>query len=80
MEIAIRPLDGRDVAEADRIFRVAFGTFLGLPEPASFMGDADLVGTRWWATPSAAFGATLVTNSSVRTSSLTGAASASSGR
>lgn len=57
MEIAIRPLDGRDVAEADRIFRVAFGTFLGLPEPASFMGDADLVGTRWWAAPSAAIGA-----------------------
>lgn len=57
MEIAIRPLDGRDVAEADRIFRVAFGTFLGLPEPASFMGDADLVGTRWWAAPTAAFGA-----------------------
>lgn len=57
MEITIRPLDGHDVAEADRIFRVAFGTFLGLPEPTSFMGDADLVGTRWWATPSATFGA-----------------------
>lgn len=57
MDIAIRALDGRDVAEADRIFRVAFGTFLGLPKPDSFMGDADLVGTRWWAAPSAAFGA-----------------------
>lgn len=57
MDIAIRPLDGRDVAEADRIFRIAFGTFLGLPDPGSFMGDADLVGTRWWAAPSAAFGA-----------------------
>jgi GNAT superfamily N-acetyltransferase len=57
MDIAIRPLDGRDVAEADRIFRVAFGTFLGLPRPESFMGDADLVGTRWWAAPSSAFGA-----------------------
>jgi len=57
VDIAIRPLDGRDVAEADRIFRVAFGTFLGLPEPETFMGDADLVGTRWWTAPSAAFGA-----------------------
>lgn len=57
MDIAIRPLDGRDVAEADRIFRVAFGTFLGLSNPSTFMGDADLVGTRWWAAPSATFGA-----------------------
>ena len=57
MDITIRPLDGRDVAEADRIFRAAFGTFLGLPEPTSFMGDAELVGPRWWAAPSAAFGA-----------------------
>lgn len=57
MDIAIRPLDGRDVAEADRIFRVAFGTFLGMPRPETFMGDADLVSTRWWAAPSAAFGA-----------------------
>lgn len=57
MDIAIRALDGRDLAEADRIFRVAFGTFLGLPKPESFMGDADLVGTRWWAAPSASFGA-----------------------
>lgn len=57
MDIAIRALDGRDVAEADRIFRVAFGTFLGMPRPETFMGDADLVGTRWWASPSASFGA-----------------------
>jgi len=57
MDIVIRPLEGRDVAEADRIFRLAFGTFLGLPEPQSFMGDADLVGTRWWAAPSSVLGA-----------------------
>ena len=57
MDIVIRALDGRDVAEADRIFRVAFGTFLGLPKPESFMGEADLVGARWWASPSAVLGA-----------------------
>ncbi len=57
MDIAIRALDGRDVVEADRIFRLAFGTFLGLPKPESFMGDADLVGTRWWVAPSAVLGA-----------------------
>lgn len=27
--------------EADCIFRVAFGTFLGLPNPIEFFGDAD---------------------------------------
>jgi GNAT superfamily N-acetyltransferase len=29
--------------EADRIFRLAFGTFLGLPDPSSFMGDRQKV-------------------------------------
>ena len=57
MEIAIRPLAERDLPEADRIFRLAFGTFLGIPDPTSFMGDADLVKTRWRADPSAALGA-----------------------
>lgn len=57
MDITVRPLDGRDVAEADRIFRLAFGTFLGMPKPQSFMGDADLIGTRWWAAPSSVLGA-----------------------
>jgi hypothetical protein len=51
MDIAIRPLDEQDLPEADRIFRVAFGTFLGLPDPLSFMGDADLVRTRWRTDP-----------------------------
>jgi GNAT superfamily N-acetyltransferase len=55
--IRIRPLEEQDLDAADRIFRVAFGTFLGLPEPTTFMGDADLVATRWRADPSAAFAA-----------------------
>ena len=29
-----------DLDEADRIFRVAFGTFLGVPEPEPFFGAA----------------------------------------
>jgi GNAT superfamily N-acetyltransferase len=36
-----------ELAEADRILRVAFGTFLGLPNPAEFMGDRDLLISRW---------------------------------
>ena len=57
MGIDVRPLDEGDLSEADRIYRLAFGTFLGLPDPMSFMGDADLVNTRWRAAPAAALGA-----------------------
>jgi GNAT superfamily N-acetyltransferase len=56
-EITIRPLCEEDLPSADRIMRLAFGTFLGLPDPLKFMGDADYVRTRWRADPSAAFGA-----------------------
>ena len=54
---AIRLLLESDLPAADRILRLAFGTFLGLPDPMKFMGDADYIRTRWLADPSAAFGA-----------------------
>lgn len=54
---AIRPLGETDLDAADRIFRLAFGTFVGLPDPLAFMGDADLVRTRWHTDRSSAFGA-----------------------
>jgi GNAT superfamily N-acetyltransferase len=50
----VRGLQKDDLAEADRIFRIAFGTFLGLPDPATCFGDADYVRTRWGANPEAA--------------------------
>jgi GNAT superfamily N-acetyltransferase len=56
-EITIRSLREEDLTSADQIMRLAFGTFLGLPEPLKFMGDADYVRTRWLADPSASFGA-----------------------
>jgi N-acetylglutamate synthase-like GNAT family acetyltransferase len=52
--IEIRLMEQSDIAEADRIMRLAFGTFLGLPNPLSFTGDADYVKTRYKADPSAA--------------------------
>lgn len=58
-DVSIRPLEERDVPAADRIFRLAFGTFLGLPDPLAFTGDAELVRTRWRATPHGAFAATV---------------------
>jgi GNAT superfamily N-acetyltransferase len=55
--ISVRSLHESDLATADHIVRLAFGTFLGLADPASFMGDAGYVRTRWKADPSAAFAA-----------------------
>ena len=57
--VRVRPLAAEDLDEADRICRVAFGTFLGLPEPEKFFGDADMVRTRWRADPDAGLAAEL---------------------
>ncbi|MFE1443584.1 GNAT family N-acetyltransferase [Streptomyces sp. NPDC058739] len=57
--VSVRPLAGPDLDRADEIFRVAFGTFLGIPEPQTFFGSADYVRTRWAADPRAAFAATV---------------------
>jgi GNAT superfamily N-acetyltransferase len=55
LTVTVRPLLEADLEAADRVMRLAFGTFLGLPDPLQFMGDADYVYTRWRADPSAAF-------------------------
>jgi N-acetylglutamate synthase-like GNAT family acetyltransferase len=52
--IEIRLMQQNDISDADRIMRHAFGTFLSLPDPMSFMGDGDYVKTRYIANPSAA--------------------------
>jgi GNAT superfamily N-acetyltransferase len=57
MEITIRPLKENDLPDADRIFRLAFGTFVGLPDPMAFAGDAAHVRTRWLVDPAATLGA-----------------------
>ncbi len=51
----VRPLKEEDLSTADLIFRLAFGTFLGLSEPTRFAGDSDYVRTRWRADPAASF-------------------------
>src|SRR5262245_29939989 len=56
-DIVVRPLRESELAIADHIMRLAFGTFLGVPDPASFLGDAGYVRTRWKASPDAAFAA-----------------------
>ncbi len=60
---AIRPVVGRlrekDLPEAARIVRLAFGTFLGAPDPETFWADRDYVYGRQPAAHVASFGATL---------------------
>lgn len=51
--VSIRPLQEGELDDADRIFRRAFGTFLGLPDPMVFMSGAQLVHARWRADPTA---------------------------
>src|SRR5215213_7790352 len=56
-DVLIRPLRAADLSTADRVRRLAFGTFLGLPDPLSFRGDASPVRTRYLVDPSSSFAA-----------------------
>lgn len=44
--IKVNLLKKNELSEADRIFRLAFGTFLGLPDPSTFMEGRDLTVSR----------------------------------
>lgn len=49
--VSIHPLEEGELDDADRIFRRAFGTFLGLPDSMAFMSGSQLVHARWRADP-----------------------------
>jgi hypothetical protein len=49
LPIKIGPLRESDLPEADRIMRLAFGTFLGIPDPTNFMGDRNFMAPRFHA-------------------------------
>jgi GNAT superfamily N-acetyltransferase len=55
MSVAIRPLQEADLEAADKVRRLAFGTYFGLPDPLSFSGTARLVEARYRAWPDGAF-------------------------
>jgi predicted N-acetyltransferase YhbS len=57
MEFIVRSLRKEELETADHIMRVAFGTFMGVPDPSSFGEGMDHIRTRWLADPKAAFGA-----------------------
>ena len=46
-QIRVGLLKKDEIGEAGRILRLAFGTFLGVPNPLEFMGDRDLMTPRW---------------------------------
>ena len=45
--IKVSPLKQNELEEAHRIPRLAFGTFLGMPDPLQFMGDRNLISPRF---------------------------------
>src|SRR5690242_4886032 len=57
VKISIRPLQQRDLPAAQSIFRIAFGTFLGLPDPHTLWPDRDTITVRWHADQHAAVAA-----------------------
>ena len=59
VDVTIRPLQESELPAADKIFRLAFGTFLGLPEPETFWSDTDFLRPRWKADPTRVFAAGL---------------------
>ncbi|HEX4900418.1 MAG TPA: hypothetical protein VFV61_07785, partial [Pyrinomonadaceae bacterium] len=56
-DITVGLLKENELPDADRIFRLAFGTFIGLPEPEEFHKGGDYIRTRWITDPNAFFAA-----------------------
>ncbi|MFQ3615506.1 MAG: hypothetical protein SNJ57_20865 [Cyanobacteriota bacterium] len=54
MAITIRAMKEADLAIASQIFRLAFGSFIGLPDPQDFAKTMNYM-NRWYLDPSAAF-------------------------
>jgi len=47
----VRALQEREIPMADRVFRLSFGTFIGLADPMTFGREADIIGSRWRTDP-----------------------------
>jgi N-acetylglutamate synthase-like GNAT family acetyltransferase len=50
----VRGMEASDLATARSIMRIAFGTFIGVPDPNSFAADKEYIATRWKANPESA--------------------------
>lgn len=49
--LTVRPLGESEIPEAERIFRLAFATFVGAPDQARISEGRDMIGSRWRADP-----------------------------
>lgn len=56
-DTSIRLLQENELSRAEHIFRLAFGTFIGLSQPTDFGGDASYIQPRWKVDPTAVFAA-----------------------
>lgn len=56
-EISVAPLAQEDLEEAATIFRLAFGTFLGFPDPENFHQGFNYIHSRWKTNPAAFYAA-----------------------
>jgi predicted N-acetyltransferase YhbS len=54
MGATVRPMRESDLPPASRILRLAFGTFIGAPDPENFRADRECLTTRFRANPDAA--------------------------
>ncbi len=54
-DVIVRRLEARDVADADSVFRLAFGTRVGLADPSRFAEGASSISSRFALTPEGAF-------------------------
>ena len=57
--LQIRPLHESKIADATHVFRLAFGTILGVPDLETFWADTNYIASRWHADPSRMFAADL---------------------
>ncbi len=57
MDITTGPLHEKDLPDAERIFRLAFGTWEGIPDPETYGAGRDFIRTRWNASPIVSLGA-----------------------
>jgi hypothetical protein len=80
LDVSIRPLESGDLDVADRLMRIAFGTFLGAPDPITVFGDLNYVRSRFAAAPTWAFAAVVDGEWSAPTLRHGGGATGSSGR
>ena len=49
--VSVRRMIEGNLPAAKKIFQLAFGTFVGVPEPESFLEDRDYVNARWCIDP-----------------------------